>query len=74
MRERKGGYRIFVGKPERSKPLARSRRRWKDNIKREIQEIECGVDSIDMDQDRNNWPALWEYGNEFSGFINVRNV
>ena len=47
-----------MGKPERSKPLARSRRRWKANIKKQIQEIECGVDWIDLDQDRNNWPAL----------------
>jgi hypothetical protein len=63
-----------VGKPDRSKQLARSRHRWKDNIKRDFQDIECGVDSIDMDQDTNNWPAIWEYVNESSGFINVRNL
>ena len=37
MRERKGAYRILVGKPERSKPLARSRGRWVVYIKTEIQ-------------------------------------
>jgi hypothetical protein len=58
MWERKGTYRVLVGKPERSKPLASSRRRRKDNIKEEIQEIECGVDWIDLDQGRKNWPAL----------------
>jgi len=58
MRERKGAYRVLVGKPERSKPLARSRGRWEDNIKTEIQEIECGVDWIDLDRDGNNWPTL----------------
>jgi hypothetical protein len=54
----KGAYRVLVGKPERSKPLARSRRRGKDNIKKEVQETGCGADWIDLDQDRNSWPAL----------------
>jgi hypothetical protein len=26
-------YRILVGRPERKRPLGRSRRRWEDNIK-----------------------------------------
>jgi hypothetical protein len=58
MRERKGAYRVLEGKPEESKPLARSRSRWKDKIKVEIQEKVCGVVWIDLDQDRNNWPVL----------------
>ena len=26
-------YRVWVGKPERKRPLGRPRRRWEDNIK-----------------------------------------
>jgi hypothetical protein len=29
--EKMNAYRIFVGKPERKRPLGRSRRRWVDN-------------------------------------------
>jgi hypothetical protein len=31
--ERRGVYRVLVGKPEGERPLGRSRRRWEDNIK-----------------------------------------
>jgi len=33
MGERRGKYRVLVGKPEGKRPLGRSWRRWKDNIK-----------------------------------------
>jgi len=33
MGERRGVYRILVGKPERNGPRVRLRRRWGDNIK-----------------------------------------
>ena len=29
----------FVGKPEEKRPLGRLRRRWKDNIKTDLQEV-----------------------------------
>jgi len=32
MRERRGDYRVLVGKPEVTRPLGRPRGRWKDNI------------------------------------------
>ena len=35
-------YRILVGKPEGKRQLGRSRRRWEDNIKMELQEVGCG--------------------------------
>jgi hypothetical protein len=38
MVERRGAYRVLAGKPERKRPLGRSRRRWEDNIKMDIQE------------------------------------
>jgi hypothetical protein len=40
-------YRVLVGKPERNKPLERSRRRWENGIKVDLRETGCGygVDS-----------------------------
>ena len=43
MGERRGVYRVLVGKPESKRPLARPRRRWEDNIKMNLQEVGCGV-------------------------------
>jgi hypothetical protein len=51
------GYRVLVGKPEGRRPLGRRRCRWEDNIK--LSEIGwCGVDLIDLAQDRDQWRAL----------------
>jgi hypothetical protein len=45
----KGVYRILVGKPEGKRLLGRHRRRWEDNIKMDLQEVECGgMDWIDL--------------------------
>jgi len=33
MWERRGVYRVLVGKPEGKRPLERPRRRWEDDIK-----------------------------------------
>jgi hypothetical protein len=32
--------RILVGKPDGKRPLGRTRRRWEDNIKMDLQEVE----------------------------------
>jgi len=59
MGERRGVYRILVGKPEGKRPLGRPRRRWEDNIKMDIQEVGCGgMDWIDLAQDRDRWRSL----------------
>jgi len=59
MGERRGLYRVLVGKSERRRPLGRSRRRWDDNIKMELQEVGCGdMDWIELAQDRDRWRAL----------------
>jgi hypothetical protein len=34
-----GGYRVLVGRSERSKPLGRLRRRWENNIKINLREV-----------------------------------
>jgi hypothetical protein len=41
--DRRGVYRVVVGKPEVRRPLARPRRRWEDNIKMDLQEVGYGV-------------------------------
>ena len=52
MGERRGLYRVLVGKPEGKRQLGRPRRRW-DNIKMALQEVGCGgVDWFEMAQDR----------------------
>jgi hypothetical protein len=57
--ERRGLYRVLVGKPERKRPLGRPRRRWEGNIKMDLQEVGWrGVDCIDLAQDRDRWRAL----------------
>jgi hypothetical protein len=57
--EKRKGYRLLVGKPERRRPLGRSRRRWGDNIRMELGEMEwSGVDWIGLAQDKNRWRAL----------------
>jgi hypothetical protein len=43
MGEVRGVYRVLMGKPEEKRPLDRPRRRWKDNIKMDLQEERCGV-------------------------------
>ena len=39
MGEGRGVHRVLVGKPEGKRPLGRLRRRWKDNIKMDLQEV-----------------------------------
>jgi hypothetical protein len=59
MREVRGAYNILVERPEGRRPLGRSRRRWEDNIKMDLGEIEFGdVDWIHLAQDRDTWRAL----------------
>jgi len=40
--DRKGVYRVLVGKPEGKRPLGRSRHKWENN-KMDLQELGCGV-------------------------------
>jgi hypothetical protein len=39
MGERRGVYRVLVGKPKRKGPLGRPKRRWEDNIKMDLQGV-----------------------------------
>jgi len=47
--ERIGVYRVLVGKPEGNRSLGRTRGKWEDNIKMELQEVGCRcVDWIEL--------------------------
>jgi hypothetical protein len=46
MGERKVVYRVLVDKPERKRTLGRSRRRWVNNIKMDLQEVGLGTGLI----------------------------
>jgi hypothetical protein len=41
MWERRGVYRVLMGKPKGKRPLGRPRRRWEDNIKMDLREVGC---------------------------------
>ena len=59
MGEERGVYRILVGKLEGRRLLGRPRRRWMDNIRMDLQEVECGyMDWIGLVQDRHRWRKL----------------
>ena len=48
-----------MGKHEEKRPLGRPRLRWEDNIKMDLQELECGgMDWIELAQDKDRWRAL----------------
>jgi len=55
MGDRRGVFRVLMGKPEGKRPLGR----WEDNIKTDLQEFGCGgMDWIELAQDRDRWQAL----------------
>jgi hypothetical protein len=59
MGEVRCAYNILVWRPEGRRPLGRTRHRWEDNIKIELQELGFGdVDWIHLAQDRDRWRAL----------------
>ena len=59
MGERRGIYRVLVGKHWEKKTLGRPRNRWKGNILMDHQEMGCGgMDWIELAQDRDRWAAL----------------
>ena len=59
MEDRRDVYKVFVGNPEGRRPLGRTRLRWGDNIKMDLQEVGCGgMDWIYLAQDRDRWREL----------------
>jgi hypothetical protein len=59
MEEKRNAYRLLVGKTEGKSPLGRTRRRWVDNIKMNLREIEwVDMNWLDLAQDRSQRKAL----------------
>jgi hypothetical protein len=57
--ERRGVYRVLVRRPEGKRPLGRPRRRWKGNIKMDLQEV--GWEDMDwmyLAEVRDRWRAI----------------
>jgi len=49
----------LVGKPGEKTPMGRTRRRWEDNIKMDLREVECGgKDWTELTQDSDRWWAV----------------
>jgi hypothetical protein len=62
MGERRGVYRVLVGRPEGKRPLGRPRCRWEDNIKMDLSEI--GIDGT-------NWIRLAQVRVQWRAFVNT---
>jgi len=59
MGEKRGVYRVLLGKPEGSRPMERPRRRWVDIIRMDLQEVGRGyMDWIGLAQNRDRWRTL----------------
>jgi hypothetical protein len=60
-------YRVLVGNPEVKRPLGRYRCRREDNIRMDLQAVECrSMDWIGLAQNTDRWRAL------VNGVINFR--
>ena len=58
MEQSRNAYRVLVEKPEGKRPLRRPRRRWEDNIKMDLREVDCDPGEwIDLAEDRDQWRA-----------------
>jgi hypothetical protein len=77
MGERRGVYRVLVGKPGGKRPLARPRCRWDHNIKMDLQEVGWGgggaMDWIDLAQDKDRWQASVNVVMNLQVSYNVKN-
>jgi len=56
--ERRGAYRVLVGKPEGKRPLGRPRDRWEDLLRRIFEKVDGDMDWIDLAQDKDRWRAF----------------
>jgi len=59
MDEERGCIESWLGNPEGWRPMGRPRRRWVNNIRMDLHEVECGyMDWIGLAQDRDRWRTL----------------
>ena len=56
MEQTRNAHRVLVGKPEGKGPLGRARRRWEDNIRKDLREVGCDPGEwIELAEDRDQW-------------------
>ena len=59
MDEGRSAFKILTGTPAGKRSLARSRCRWEDNIRMDLEEVGINAGNwVDSTQDRNYWRAL----------------
>ena len=59
MEEGRSAFKTLTDKSKGKRPLGRSRRRWEDNIRMDLDEIGINAGNwVDSAQDRNYWRAL----------------
>ena len=52
----RNAYRVLMGKSEGKRPLGRPRRRWEDNIRMDLREVDRDQGEwIDLAEDRDQW-------------------
>jgi hypothetical protein len=67
--ERRGAYRILIGRAEGRRPLGRPRRRWEDNIKLDLKEVGWGHGLDGAGSGYGKVASCFKCGNEPLGFI-----
>ena len=56
MEQSRNAYIVLVGKPEGKRPLGRPRRRWEDDIRIDLREVDCDPGEwIDLSEDGEQW-------------------
>ena len=59
MEEGRSAFKMLTGKPTGKRPLGRPRRRWEDNIRMDLEEIDINAGNwVHSAQDRDYWRAL----------------
>ena len=59
MEEGRSGFKMLTVKPTRKRPLGRPRRRWEENIRKDLENIDINAGSwVDPAQDRDYRRAL----------------
>ena len=67
MGEKVNANRVLMGTSEGKRPQGRHRRRWKDKIEMDLQEIrqESVGGGINVDRDTDKWPAVMNKAMQF---------
>jgi len=69
MGDRRGAYRVLVGRSEGRRPLGKPRHKWNNNIKMDFLEVGWGTDWLDLVQDKGPVESCFKCGNEPSDSI-----